>query len=387
MSYLFIVAASQGKHRDAPIIEKSPLAWLRMGSNDDELLEKIRERAVAAGRTPEESEQIVNKLVIDAVRQTTPAVVKRMLESMPAVLEANMEDLRGFDSRMRLHWGRALDLMFVVANSSLELAEDFRTNCEPSPTETLYSVLTGLFARACRVAMEVHHLLTGGFPLAAYARARTLHEIAVVAQVLSKFHGQPGSEDLADRFVLHSLILEYKDNLAYKTTFNDNSPETLDEIAAGAATQKSLCHRFGVEYKEPQGWAFNLTHNPRAGIVDLEKLTDLTIYRPHYKAMSHEVHADSASWRLNRVERNGAMHQLCGRTNIMLEDPAFLAMGSLKDVADTVMLSRYGSITKNRSLWVLEEFIAMANDALEEGSKSVADAEEQYQVEHGGEDS
>lgn len=358
-----------------------------MGRGDDELLEKIRQRAIAAGKTPEEAEKIVNKAVVDAVRETNPAKVQGMLDCMPAVMEANLEDIRGFDSRTRLHWGRALDLMFVVGNSSIEMAEDFRANCEPSPNETLYLVLTGLFARACRVAMEVHHLLSGGFPLGAYARARTLHEIAVVTQVLAKNDGKPGSEDLAERFMLHRLILEYKDNMAYATAFSDESPEVLDELAAGKATQKSLCERFGDEYKESHGWAFKLTGKKNPGIIDLEKLTDLELFRPHYKAMSHEVHADSSSWRLNRVERNGVMHQLCGRINIMFEDPAFLAMGSLKDVADTVLLSRYGSITKLRELWALEAFIVMANDAFEAGVKSVDEAEEKYQAEHGGEDS
>lgn len=358
-----------------------------MGRGDDELLERIRQRALAAGKTPEEAQEIVKKAVIDAVRETTPAVVKSMLDSMPAVLESHLQVIQGFDSRVRIHWGHALDLMFAVGNSAIEMAEDFRANCEPSPTENLYVVLTGLFARACRVAIEVHHLLSGGFPLGAYARARTLHEIAIVTQVLSNNDGKPESEDLAERFMLHNLVLEYKDNLAYMTTFNDRTQEVLDEVEAGKATQKRLCDRFGDEYKEAQGWAFKLTGNRKAGIFDLEKLTDLTLFRPHYKAMSHEVHADSSSWRLNRIERNGTMHQLSGRTNIMFEDPAFLAMGSLKDVADTVMLSRYGSIAKLRQLWVLEEFILMANDAFEEGSKSVADAEEKYQAEHGGEDS
>ena len=62
-------------------------------------------------------------------------------------------------------------------------------------------------------------------------------------------------------------------------------------------------------------------------------------------------------------------------------------MGSLKDVADTVLLSRYGSISKLRELWPLDEFIVMANDAFEAGAKSVDEAKTKYQAEHGGEDS
>ena len=175
--------------------------------------------------------------------------------------------------------------------------------------------------------------------------------------------------------MLHCLILEHKDNLAYAMTFNDQSREVVDEIEAGKATQKSLCERFGDEYKESHGWAFKPTDRKNTGITDLEKLTNLELFRPHYKAMSHEVHADSSSWQLNRIQRNGATHQLSGRTNIMFEDPAFLTMGSLKDVADTVLLSRYGSISKLRELWPLDEFIVMANDAFEAGAKSVDEAE------------
>lgn len=125
-----------------------------MGRREDELFDMIRQRALAAGKSPEEAEKIVKRAVVNAVRETTPAVVKTMVDNMPAVLDAHLEDIRGFDSRIRLHWGRALDLMFVVTNSSIEAAENFRANCEPSPNETLFLVLTGLFARACRIAMR-----------------------------------------------------------------------------------------------------------------------------------------------------------------------------------------------------------------------------------------
>lgn len=36
----------------------------------------ICQRALAAGMSPEEAEKIVNKAVVNAVRETTPAVVK-----------------------------------------------------------------------------------------------------------------------------------------------------------------------------------------------------------------------------------------------------------------------------------------------------------------------
>lgn len=70
----------------------------------------------------------------------------------------------------------------------------------------LFEALTGLHARACRVAVEIHHLLAGGFPMGALARCRTLHEIAVTMMILADFGCMDEHPDLAERFLLHEDI-------------------------------------------------------------------------------------------------------------------------------------------------------------------------------------
>lgn len=346
---------------------------------DDDLIEKARKKELDAGKTPDEAQRIANEAAVEAARKSLPNLVKALLDSMPKALKSQMDEIRGFDERMRRHWGRALDLLFMTISCNVELSEEFRLNTSPTGPDPLWQSLSGLYSRACRVAFEVHHLLCGGFPLGGYARARTLHEIAIITKLLTKYHGKRGTEDLAERYQLHYLILDYKDALAFKEAFGDCDSEVREQIEVGQETQARLCERFGHEFKGPQGWAFPLTGNARAGINDLEKLADLDHLRPHYKSMSHEVHADALSWRLNLVEYRGATCSLSGRTNIMLEEPAFLALGSLREVAGAVLLSRYSSKMKLLPLWAMDELAVMANDAFAEGGESVADAERRFQ--------
>ena len=77
--------------------------------------------------------------------------------------------------------------------------------------DPVFEALIGLYARACRVAREVHHLLSGGFPFGALARSRTLHELAVITIGIADYGRDEAHADLADRFLQHAWIARYSD--------------------------------------------------------------------------------------------------------------------------------------------------------------------------------
>src|SRR5260370_35431821 len=71
----------------------------------------------------------------------------------------------------------------------------------PADKPHLKTLLIRLLVRGCQVTDEIICLLENGFADGAMARWRTLHEIAVVAAVISQ-HG----EDIAERYVDHQAV-------------------------------------------------------------------------------------------------------------------------------------------------------------------------------------
>src|SRR5260370_32451533 len=71
----------------------------------------------------------------------------------------------------------------------------------PADKPHLKTLLIRVLVRGCQVTDEIICLLENGFADGAMARWRTLHEIAVVAVVLSH-HG----EDIAARYVDHQAV-------------------------------------------------------------------------------------------------------------------------------------------------------------------------------------
>jgi len=101
---------------------------------------------------------------------------------------------------------QALDAYYMVTRGAVDLGA---LVAQPRPRATFDSVSKALIllqARACQTSFEVHALLTAGFRGGAYGRYRTLHELAVIAALISQCGRQPGHADLADRYLDHSHI-------------------------------------------------------------------------------------------------------------------------------------------------------------------------------------
>jgi len=160
--------------------------------------------------------------------------------------------------------------------------------------DAVFEALIGLYARACRVAREVHYLLSGGFPFGALARSRTLHELAVITIVIADYGREDEHADLADRFIQHAWIARYRDAKLYQESREALGQEPLsDEDMAQMQQQHDLLiAKYGKTYSKDYGWATGLNRQSSApDFRELEGLADLSHLRWHYKQQSHEVHA------------------------------------------------------------------------------------------------
>lgn len=150
-----------------------------------DLFNDLVKQAVASGADNEK----IRTALDHATQAAAEAFAENLRSDAPRMLGEHARIQKGFEHRLYLRWRRALDLFEVVRTCCLEAGENFYMD-HRSEIDPKLSALTLLHARACLVASEVQGLLGTGHAAGAQARWRTLHELAVIAFLLS--HMSPG---------------------------------------------------------------------------------------------------------------------------------------------------------------------------------------------------
>jgi len=302
-------------------------------------IEAVIERIDQAGKWDEDAEDKLSTALTDATMRSAPTVADAWIKMGRSYLKKMDRFTRGFEKQLRKDYGPGLDRMQTFIAVTADLGNSYTKSDRASRREPYYfRALSGLHARACRVANEVHCLLEHGYPRAALARTRTLHELSVVATVLAEH--ETTHADLAERYVLHETILNSGDARVYQERASrlGYTPFTPEFIESLSDDFDDLVERFGKPYKRPFGWAADLLGNGDPKFDQLENLADLAHMRGHYKWATREVHADSKGLRLNTIERGGEYAYLTGVTNVGLADPAAIAVAALQSVTIALML-------------------------------------------------
>ena len=237
------------------------------------------------------------------------------------------------------------------------------------------------------MAREVHSLLAAGFPMGAHSLSRTLHEIAVRAMVLSEFGVTPDHTDLAERYVLHDHVINYKDALIYQRDCEalGYDPFTDDEMESMKQRCDEVVERYGKPFKGSYGWAAGLPglrDSNQPSFADLEQLANIDHFRGLYQWSSHFVHADSKALRMSRVERGGSSAVLTNATNNHLADPGQHALIALHRVfVAMVTAADLFSFYDNLLCSSLRILLDKACNLFGDGEKAVDAAEERFQAE------
>lgn len=160
---------------------------------DETYIEAIAEgikRFIAAGMEPEEALAQAAEAAGTTLKNLAPTYAATLIQTSPRMLRQHRRMHQTFERHIRKHWGKPLDLYYSVLVCAEEMGREFDTRNSPESGEMgddVFEVLTGLHARAVRTAAEVHAMLSGGFPLGALARCRTLHELAVTSIIIADF--------------------------------------------------------------------------------------------------------------------------------------------------------------------------------------------------------
>ncbi|MBL8066669.1 MAG: hypothetical protein JNM34_12560, partial [Chthonomonadaceae bacterium] len=100
-----------------------------------------------------------------------------------AMLRDQARCRRAFERRLRKRWKEPFELFETCLVIAQEMGSEFNANHRPAAAtsnDLVFEVMTRLHGRACHLASEVLHLMTGGYASGALTRWRALHEVVVV---------------------------------------------------------------------------------------------------------------------------------------------------------------------------------------------------------------
>lgn len=326
-------------------------AALRLLGRDSEpgdaylrIAQALAEKHESSGMSSEEAMECGLVEALEILTEDGPPQVAAALKADgPRILAERRRLDRGFEKRLRQRWGSALDLYYMIAVACQEVgAEGYQeaNQCDEGGDDerALLEAVSGLQARACRQSLEVLSLLEAGFPKAAHAVSRSMHEGAVVASVLTEYGSTPEHSDIGLRFLLFDHItnlMDAEEHQRYAERIN-HEPFTDQEMAALRTTKAAVLERF-PDLDRKMGWAGDLPGLRKRTFEELEVIAGIDHLRPYYTWASHEVHAYPKGVRLNQSGLDGDLWKLAGRTNAGLADPAQGALIALNQVTASML--------------------------------------------------
>ncbi len=275
----------------------------------------------------------VTDMVPGVVESLSAPILARIKKNYPATAEEQWRNRQEFEERLWSYWQEPLvllDLFISVATEAGDVCtSDLRKNGE-IPSANLVDAITRLHARACQLSSAIFLLLRSGFADDAYARWRSLHEIAVVGSFIGE-HG----EKLAERYLLHDIVQRYK----LASTHRDHADLLNEDLISQTEFENlksmrgELIHRFGSAFSEDYGWAECVLETKHPTLKDIECSVGLEHWRPFYRMASDNVHANAhAIYSQLGVNQTPQDILLAGPSNMGLVDPGHSTAISLMQI-------------------------------------------------------
>ena len=308
-----------------------------------ELLESTIEESLASEDLDQypinELESSVTDMIPGLVDDMASLVLARIKKDASPGLKRHRRDRNGFEKRLHKRWKYPLDLLDLSIALNVEAGTEFNRkfrNEAVGSGDAVFEALTRLHARGCQVSGEVLALLHAGFADGAHARWRSLHEMAVVASLIQK-HGQ----ELAERYLLHETIQQYKLACEYQKYFDrlNHEPPSKENSDQLKVQRDELIARFGEPFNHDYGWASAAIGSDRPTMSAIEQHVQLDHMRPYYRMASDNVHPSSHGtyFRLGLHSSQEKEVLLAGPSNVGLANPGHSTAISLLQLSTTLL--------------------------------------------------
>ncbi len=252
----------------------------------------------------------------------------RLVKNWPNEHAAQQYELQEFREGMEDCWGEGLGQLRMLLTCCREIGEKTAKRYQKSKSVKYQFrrwVLLRLHIRACQVSDEIICLMENGFADGAMARWRTLHEVSIVAALISN-----GDEDLAERYILHDAVEMKRQADDYDATHVPRGfpPISKRERKSIDREYQAVLDRFGLTFAYPYGWAANHLAHKKPTFKELQAAADRMDMSSYYKMASFNVHASARSLFFN-LGSMGDDVLLAGRSNAGLVEPGERTANSL----------------------------------------------------------
>ena len=345
-----------------------------------EIIAQVMKKLQADGREAEFT-RVIQDAVEDSLKASADSLFEALKHDAPAMLAEHRGIRIGFEQRLYERWGPALDLFETV----LVIAQEAGGNVQAQHRERaaqerdiLFGVLVRLHVRACQTASEVLALLRSGFAMAAMARWRTIHELAVVMTLLSE-HGK----ELAQRYLDYQAVERAKNAEDYQLYHAKLGFEsyTTEEIATIRRQRDIVLKKYELEpnFRDPYGWAAKAICIRKPQFKQLEKAAKLDHLRPFYGMASHGIHSQSGDifFQLGQIGPERVL--IAGASNGGLADPGHSTLNSLA-LCTAILLGIAPDLDTAMTLPAMSRFVDEAGQAFLKIHQELVQEEEELQA-------
>src|SRR5665647_435665 len=277
---------------------------------------------------------------LDKVIHIIPEALPTISETIAEGIRQNINDFlderrqlfQALEERRYLRWQEPLDLFESLIAFSQEVGEKHKKKLDKSLLNTnkaKFAALVKIHVRACRTSNEILTLLKAGYPDGAFARWRTLNELAVVS-----FFLLDNDDTVSERYLEHDTVLKCKQAREYqdycvKLNYPPIDKKVLDILKN---EQDRLCKKYGDDFKKDWGWVPSKIL-PNQNFRALAERVNLDHLQPFFRWSSAAVHGLSrgfCSLGLTADSQDDTL--LCGPSNYGLADPLQNASISLHQI-------------------------------------------------------
>jgi Family of unknown function (DUF5677) len=284
-------------------------------------------------------ETILPKMLPNLANRLAKSVLKDLKARWPEEEDSQASDLVEFQNRLRERWGTPLGqlkMLLTMAREWCEHTHRRENSRRRRRKKQLPQLLIRLLVRACQVTDEIICFLENGFADGAMARWRTLHEIAVVAAVISQ-HG----EEIAEAYIAHQAVESKRAMDKYQISCQQLGYKPLSAREQKRITKAydAAIAKYGKSFKSDYGWAASHLKNARPTFSDLETAAGRAEMRSYCQMATDNVHAGIKSMYVRLGLAGEYSSLLAGRSNAGLCDPGQNAAHTLTQLSVLVCLS------------------------------------------------
>lgn len=263
--------------------------------------------------------EVLPSVIQTTLKKTGPSFLSMMRRTYPAAIRADERRYRHLETSIADAWREPLATLAMLIELACRMMRTMDDYCaeHPATQPKLLEVLARLHIRSVHVARDIHTLLRCGYPDAAMARWRTLHEIATIMCFLSE-HG----EECAAHYLDHEAVEQFEDAQRYQKAAEGLGQRPLSDAryAKLRVARDRVVGRYGEAFGRDYGWAAKALGDNGPTFAKIEERVGRSHLRPYYRLANHNVHAgiSGALYQLGTIQLG---RLLVEPTPIGLEEP------------------------------------------------------------------